>query len=71
MSETQERMARLEIEPGLWLVEEGKVHLADLFAAIPQARVVRVEDVNAVRHISPQTDDSMTGCIAGWVSDEA
>lgn len=71
MNETQERMDRLQVEPGLWLIEEGKVCVADMLAAIPPShRLVRVKDVNAVRFISPAQDDDMAGCIAGWISEE-
>ena len=70
MNETQERMDRLQIEPGLWLIEEGKVHIGDLIAALPHGRFVRVKDINAVRYVSPSTDEAMTGCVAGWISEE-
>jgi hypothetical protein len=55
---------------GLWLVNPENVNLDDMLNANRTGAIVRVKDIhNAVKFI-PAGDESLMGCVAGWISED-
>jgi predicted RNase H-like nuclease len=65
------RMSRLHEAgmTGMWLVNQSLTNIDDLLNSRP-GMIVRVKDIhNAVKFI-PVAGEDVSGCIAGWISDE-
>lgn len=71
MTETKEKLSRLDVFPGVWLAVDSLVHMGDLMDAVgDQGRIVRVRDINAVKFVPASVDESLIGCVAGWISED-
>jgi hypothetical protein len=70
MTETEERMSRLEIG-GVWIISPSALAAFESeWNAACSGQIIMVPADDAVRVSQSQKDEALLGCIAGWVSED-